>query len=217
MKFETHCHSLYSPDSLSRLKDLIRVAKIRQIDRLAITDHNTIEGAKRAQELDPDLIVVGEEILTSRGELLAFFVKETVPRGLDPLQAIELLKKQDTFISVSHPFDRLRHGWSLPDLKEIAIHVDAIEIFNARSIAKKINQQAMQFAEENLLAGTAGSDAHTLPEVGMATLILPEFDSAESLRESIQHAHVETKYSSPLVRLGSSYATWLKKLSKKYE
>lgn len=215
MRFETHCHSQYSRDSLSKIEGLIRVAKQRNIDRLAITDHNTIEGALRARDIDPDLIVVGEEILTTKGELLAFYVNAQVPSGLEPMQAIERLKKQDAFISVSHPFDRLRHGWNLADLQEIIPYIDAIEVFNARSFPKKINQQALTFAADHQLAGTAGSDAHTLAEVGMAIMLLPAFDSAKELRNAITSVRLETRYSTPLVRLGSTYATWIRKLTNK--
>jgi predicted metal-dependent phosphoesterase TrpH len=167
-KTELHCHSAASPDCLVSVKDLINVAKSRGLHRLAITDHNTIRGALYARSLDPELIIVGEEILTTKGELLAFFVKEEIPRGLTPLEAIKRLREQNAFISVSHPYDRLRHGWELEDLKEITPLVDAIEIFNARSFTTAINDQAKEYARENNLRGTVGSDAHSLVEVGQS-------------------------------------------------
>ena len=206
IKFETHCHSNRSKDSLNKLVDLIRVAKKKNISRLAITDHNRIDGAIAAKEKAPDLIIVGEEILTTKGELLAFFVKELVPSGLSPMEAIERLRDQNAFISVSHPFDMLRQGWEIADLKIISPFVDAIEIFNARCFSKGINDQAVQFAKENNLNGTVGSDAHTLPEVGKAVLSIPEFFDADSLRQVLPYATGITNYSSPLVRFGSSYA-----------
>ncbi len=215
MKFETHCHSHYSPDSLNKIEDLIATAKAKKIDRLTITDHNTITGALRAKELDPQLIIVGEEILTTKGELLAFFVSREIPAGLTPLAAIEILREQDAFISVSHPFDRLRHGWDLVDLVEIAPLIDAIEVFNARSFTRGVNEKALKFAQSYKLAGTAGSDAHTLKEVGQANLVLPEFWDSHSLRASIRQARVDAQYSSPFVRFASTYATWYKRLGKK--
>ncbi len=214
MKFETHCHSLYSPDSLNKIEDLIAVAKTKKIDRLAITDHNTIIGALKAKEIDPELIIVGEEILTTKGELLAFFVSQEVPAGLTPMAAIEMLREQDAFVSVSHPFDRLRHGWDLADLIEITAMVDAIEVFNARSFTRGVNEKALKFAQSYNLAGTAGSDAHTLKEVGQANLALPKFWDAHSLRASIRQAKVDAQYSSPFVRFASTYATWFKKVGK---
>lgn len=214
LRLETHCHSDHSPDSFNKIEDLIRVAKQRKVTRLVISDHNRIDGAIKAKELEPDLIIVGEEILTTRGELLAFFVQEVVPPGLSPMKTIEILRDQNAFISVSHPFDRLRHGWELSDLNTIMPFIDAIEVFNSRCFTKKINEEAADYAVKYNLAGTVGSDAHTLIEVGRAVLILPEFQDSISLKQVIGQAERKTHYSSPLVRLGSTYATWIRKIQK---
>lgn len=205
-RVETHCHSHYSNDSLSKPEDIIRVAKQRRLDKVILTDHNTIQGALVAKEIDPDLIIIGEEVLTTEGEFLAFFVQEEVPRGLKPMEALERLKDQNAFISVSHPFDYLRKGWSLETLTQIKPHIDAIEIFNARSFSKGINQQAQTYADKNDLAGTVGSDAHLLIEVGRVSLQLPPFENTDQLRQVIRQGQFVERYSSPLVRFGSTYA-----------
>lgn len=212
LKVELHCHSEYSKDSLNKLQDLIRVAHERGIQKLAITDHNNIVGALRAKELDPELIIVGEEILTTKGELLVFFLNEEIPKGLKPMDAIDRLKKQGAFISVSHPYDRLRHGWQLNDLEMITPYIDAVEVFNARCFSKDLNENAKIYAQQHQLLGTVGSDAHTLMEVGKATLSVPFFNDADSFRISLVQAEQMVDYSSPLVRLGSRYARWMKQI-----
>jgi|SRR5271157_1628307 len=202
-----HCHSAYSKDSLTSIASLIRTCARRGIDRLVVTDHNTIEGALRAQEQAPQLIIVGEEILTTRGELLAAFVTEEVPSRLPPQEAIQRLRSQGAFISVSHPFDVMRHGhWELPDLLEISPWVDAIEVFNARCLQAGVNQQALEYAREHNLAGTAGSDAHGAIEVGRACLVLPPFKDADGLRQVIRLGKVQGRLSSPWVHFISRYA-----------
>jgi predicted metal-dependent phosphoesterase TrpH len=211
-KIELHCHTAASNDSLVKVKDLIKTARKRGLDRLAITDHNTIKGALYAKTLDPVLIIVGEEILTTKGELLAFFVQEEIPRGLTPHEAVKRLRDQDAFISVSHPFDRFRHGWQLEDLKEITPQVDAIEIFNARSFVKSINDDAKRYALINNLRGTVGSDAHLLLEVGRATQLVDPFTDAQSMKLSILNSEYLEKYTSPWVRLGSTYAKIFQRL-----
>ena len=211
-KIELHCHTAASPDSFVKVKDLIKIARKRGLDRLVITDHNTIAGALYAKTLDPELIIVGEEILTTRGELLAFFVKEEIPKGLKPLEAIKHLRDQNAFISVSHPFDRLRHGWELVDLIEITPLVDAIEIFNARSFISTINEEAKEYARANNLKGTIGSDAHTLVEVGRATQLVPPFTDSESMKQSFLEPEYLKKSSSPLIRISSTSAKIAKKL-----
>jgi len=209
---EFHCHTIYSKDSVTRPEALVRTARTRGIDRLVVTDHNTIGGALVAQKLDPDLVIVGEEILTTQGELLAAFVTEEIPPSLTPLETIRRLRDQGAFISVSHPFDE-RRGWALEHLQEIAPLVDAIEVFNARCIFEEENSQAQAFALENGLPGTVGSDAHTLVELGQALMILNEdFHDAETLKSALLGAATVTRRSSPLIRLASRHAVLMKKL-----
>ncbi len=210
LKVEFHCHTLYSKDCLTPVDRLLATARQRGIDRLVITDHNRIDGALEAQQLDPELVIVGEELLTSRGELLVAFVQEALPRGIDPFEAIRELRAQGAFISVSHPFDLRRHGWRLPDLQAIAPLVDAVEVFNARCQIGDLNRQAANFAAKYHLGGTAGSDAHTLGEVGRATFTVPAFQSGSELRAVMPQARIEGRLSSPFIHLTSTYARIVK-------
>ena len=178
-----------------------------------MTDHNTIAGAREAYRLDPERVIVGEEIMTEKGELLALFVQEELPKGLPPLEAIRRLRQQNAFISVSHPFDAVRNGaWALADLLEIAPLVDAIETFNSRCAGQLPNQQALAFAAEHHLPGTVGSDAHILWEVGRATLCVEPFKDAVELRRVILHAEASLRPSPFWVHFASTYARLSKKL-----
>lgn len=211
LRVEFHCHTIYSKDSLTSPEALLAACRRKGMDRVVITDHNSIRGALAAQKLDPERVIVGEEIKTEKGELLAAFVSEEVPRGLAPLEAIRRLRQQGAFISVSHPFDRMRNGaWSLPDLEEIAPLVDAVEVFNARCMQAEFNRLAQRFAKTRGLAGTAGSDAHAAFEIGAAHLLLPEFEGAEGLRRVIAGAQVVGKLSPGWVHFASVYARWRK-------
>jgi len=203
---EFHCHTNASGDCLVAPADLVATCQQRGIDRVVVTDHNSIAGALAAKKLDPERAIVGEEILTTKGELLAAFVTEEIPRRLDPKEAINRLRAQGAFISVSHPFDPRRSGWSLDDLIELAPLVDAIETFNARNILPGYNQRAQAFAAEHGLRGTAGSDAHTLLELGRAVMLLPDFADADGLRNAMKDVHYRTRSSGVLIRLASRYA-----------
>jgi predicted metal-dependent phosphoesterase TrpH len=99
-----------------------------------------------------------------------------------------------------------RAGWELPDLIEITPLVDAIEVFNSRCLEGRLNDLAMQYARENDLAGTAGSDAHMLREVGRATMDLPDFEDADGLRRVIRQGSMNVKLSPFWVHFGSTYA-----------
>ena len=212
LRVEFHCHTYRSKDSLASIEKLLETCRRKGIDRLVITDHNTLAGAQEAQALDPERVIAGEEIMTQSGELLCAFVAEEVPWGLSPLEAIERLRQQEAFISVSHPFDVMRNGhWQLPDLLAILPYVDAIETFNARCMSADYNRQAQAFATEHGLPGTAGSDAHAPFELGRAAMLLPAFTDAASLKGALRQVRFEARLSSPLVHFTSRYASWYKK------
>jgi predicted metal-dependent phosphoesterase TrpH len=212
LKVEFHCHTQFSPDSLTTPNDLVQMARKKGLDRVVVTDHNTIRGALAARELDPERIIVGEEVMTTRGELLASFVSKEVPKGLEPMEAIALLRKQNAFISVSHPFDWARHGWLPKDLNAILPYVDALEILNARCFDHKLNLRAGLCATENDIPGTAGSDAHLARELGTAFLELPSFSNSDELRNVIRIGIVQGGRSPIWVRFGSLFAK-LRKMS----
>ena len=100
---DLHSHTLWSKDCLTSFDTIFKLCEKRGIDRIAITDHNTAEGALALQKLAPDLIIVGEEIMTPQGEILAYFVQESIPAGLSPEETIRRLRDQGAVISVSHP------------------------------------------------------------------------------------------------------------------
>lgn len=211
---DLHAHTLWSKDCLTRFETIIDLCQRRSIDRIAITDHNTADGALALKKLAPELIIVGEEIMTTQGEILAYFVRETVPAGLTPDETIRRLRQQGAIISVSHPFDRLRKGaWQRDDLLRIIDQVDAIEIFNARCMFADDNVQAAQFALEYQLRGTAGSDGHTRPEYGRAmTRMRPFENDPEDFLDALQSADYIRRLSGYYVHLGSKAAKWSKKL-----
>jgi predicted metal-dependent phosphoesterase TrpH len=213
MNVEFHCHTIYSKDSLTRPRDLVEACRRKDIDRVVVTDHNTIAGARAAHVLDPERVIVGEEIMTTRGELLAAFVTEEIPKGLTPRETILRLKEQGAFISVSHPFDRWRSGaWQKEDLLEILPDIDAIEVYNSRCVLPRFNQEAQQFAEKHHLAGTVGSDAHGTFELGRSLMVLEPFSDPDELRRVIRRGIPKVRRAPAWVRLASRYAVLYKKV-----
>lgn len=184
------------------------------MSRIAITDHNSARIALKLAEREPDYVIPGEEILTTRGELLAYFIREEVPAGLTPSAAIEELRAQGAVISVSHPFDRLRTGhWAMPDLQAIAPDLDALEGFNARCLFSADNSRAQEFALRAGLPMTAGTDAHAAWEVGRAGLVLPPFATAQELRESLRRGSFFGRRAPWWVHLFSRYASMRKHMA----
>ncbi len=210
---ELHSHTIWSKDCVVNFETILRVCEQRKVDRIAITDHNTADGALAMQKLAPDTVIVGEEIMTDRGEILGYFMKESIPAGLTPDETIRRLRDQKAVISVSHPFDRLRKGaWHEEDLLKIIDQVDAIEVFNSRCMFAEDNLKAELFAQEHNLTGTVGSDAHSRIEYGRALAQMQPFEGASDFLMSLRAAQHLNRYSSRFVHLNSTTAKWSKKL-----
>jgi predicted metal-dependent phosphoesterase TrpH len=209
-----HTHSIYSHDSLMTPVQLVNAALQSGLGKVAVTDHNSIRGALEASEIAPEHVIVGEEIMTSSGEILGLYMTDEIPHRLTPQETIERLRKQGAFISISHPFDNHRSLWKLQELIDLIPFVDAMEVFNARCMNNRYNEIANQFAIEHGLLGTVGSDAHSAREVGGVHMILPDFSDAGELRIALKDATMAGRLASPLVHVDSRWAKFVKKIGK---
>lgn len=213
LKVEFHCHTVFSKDSLTSPQRLVDICRRKGIDRVVVTDHNTVVGARAAQALDPERVIVGEEIMTAQGEILAAYVTDEIQPMLSPLETIQRLRDQNAFISVSHPFDAWRSGgWKEEDLLKIIPLVDAIEIYNSRCMSPEFNRRAREFAHKHNLTGTVGSDAHAAFELGRSLNLLEPFQGPDEMRKVIRRARYVTRWSPPWVHLTSRYAVIRKKI-----
>lgn len=211
---ELHTHTWYSKDCLTRPEQFIAACRRKGLDRVAVTDHNTTAGAFKLKEMAPDLIIVGEEIKTDSGEIIAYFLTEEIPMGLAVREAIARVRDQGGVVGVSHPADRLRkEAMGLDRLEPVVDLIDALEVFNARCIFSTDNDNARHFADKHGKLAFAGSDAHTLYELGKATVTMESFDSAESFLESLRTATLNTKLSSPLIHFASTWAKLMRRFN----
>jgi predicted metal-dependent phosphoesterase TrpH len=209
---ELHTHTAYSPDCLVTLEQFVATCRRKGIDRVAITDHNAIDGALIAQTIAPDLIIVGEEIKTDCGEIIAYFLKALVPAGLPVREAIARVRAQGGVVGVSHPCDRYRsEAMGVERLMPIIGLVDALEVFNARCIHTADNDCARNIAQEHGKLMFAGSDAHTAFELGQATVRMTPFDSPQTFMTSLRQGEIHARLSSPLVHFTSTYAKLVKR------
>ena len=213
VRADLHCHTVYSKDSLMPLEGVIRACQRKGIDRVAITWHNTVEGALKLRGLAPELVIVGEEIKTTHGEIQAFFIEELIPPGLSPEETIARIREQDGVVGVSHPLDPTRsEAMGEENLRRIVHLVDCIEVFNARTTFAAHNRRAAEFARAHGLPGTAGSDAHTAFEIGRAYVEMPAFEDPASFLAALARGRVVGRHSLPLVHLFSRWATFRKRL-----
>jgi hypothetical protein len=215
-KVDLHAHTIFSKDCLTRPGALITRARAVGLDKIAVTEHNNLAGALAAKALAPDLIIVGEEIKTTHGEIIAYFLQEEVPHDLSPGETIARLRDQGAVISIPHPLDSLRgSAMGRNNVLQIIDQVDALEVLNARCVAPADNRAAAQLAQEHHKRVTAGSDAHTLFEVGRCYLEMPAFaDNAASFLAALDQARPAGKISPFWPHLASTYAKWRKRIRK---
>jgi predicted metal-dependent phosphoesterase TrpH len=171
---DLHCHTRASFDCLSSPASVVRAAASRGLTHLAITDHETIAGALEARDVAREqelelTVLVGEEVRTREGDLVAMFIERAVPRGMSATETIAAIREQGGLVGVPHPFDRYR-GSLLRALEGSPFEtpVDWIEVHNARVMVGDGNVQAAAYAADHGLPGVAVSDAHSVLEVGVA-------------------------------------------------
>ena len=213
MRIDFHCHTHYSRDALIEFEPLLRRMDRRGIDRVVITDHNAVDGALEFRRRAPERFLVGEEIKTTNGELLAFFLTELVPPGLSLQETIVRVHDQGGFVGASHPLDRWRReAMGREALESIHEQLDFVEVFNARAISPGDNRLARELTARWGLPGTAGSDAHSALEVGRAYVEMGCFEGREVFLDCLAQGQIGGRLSSPLVHLASTYAKWLRRL-----
>ena len=159
---------------------------------MAITDRNEIAGAFEVKRIAPFKVIVGEEVLTNKGEIIGYFLTEKIPGRLSPEETVARIKEQGGLVCVPHPYDPLRSGTRIRPqaLKEILPKVDLIEVFNSKSMLLRDSARALELAQKHGLPGTAGSDAHVIQEIGSTYMELPEFNDVGQFLQSVQQGKV---------------------------
>jgi predicted metal-dependent phosphoesterase TrpH len=208
---DLHCHTSASFDSLATPGAVVRAAAARGLTHLAITDHDRIDGALEAQSRAAKegrglVVLIGQEIRTSEGDLIGLFLHEPILPGLSPTEAIAAVRAQGGVVGMPHPFDRFRGSLGRGEatgIEALAGLVDWIETWNARLLVGDGNGQAAELAARVGTPGVAVSDAHTTMEVGIAATIMSgDPGTADGLRAALAgQLELVTGRSSAYVRL----------------
>ncbi|HYJ78740.1 MAG TPA: PHP domain-containing protein, partial [Longimicrobiaceae bacterium] len=208
LRLDMHVHTRSSKDSLNPYAGIVPAMDAAGIDRAVISDHDRIEGALRMAELAPERILVGEEVKTREGpDLIGILLTELIPRGTPIREACEIIRAQGGVVYVPHPFDNRRSGAG-ELLEEIADLVDVVEAHNARTYRPELNERGEAWARERGVALGAGSDAHTLAEIGTAYVEVPPFaPTRDSLLAALRAGRIAARgTSSRAASLHSTYA-----------
>jgi len=168
LKLDLHIHSQYSEDGTGTIKEIIKTLQKKELNGMAITDHNTVEGGLKALKMAPkDFVVIpGIEISTADGHIIGLDVKKNIPRNKSIGETVELILDQGGIPIVPHVF-RNMSGIKLANLKKISKKIPAIEVFNACSVPQT-NLKTGKLAEKYRFGGVGGSDSHHPGYVGYA-------------------------------------------------
>lgn len=207
VRVDMHLHTRRSFDCLSDGDAVVERAAARGIDRICVTDHNEIEEALRLKERYPDRVIVGEEVKTAeRVDVIGLYISERIPKGTPALETCERIREQGGIVYIPHPFAGGK-GSGERLLAEVGHLVHAIEGFNGRIHFRALNERAVAWGREHGVAIGAGSDAHTLREVGRTYVEVPEFeDSPKAFLAALRHGRIHGHFSSWAVHLASTYA-----------
>lgn len=192
MRVDLHLHSRYSHDSSTSLDALIARCRECGLERIALTDHNTAEGALELARIAPGLTIVGEEAKTREGELIGLFITATVPPWLRPEEAMDLIHEMGGLTYIPHPLDRFRSHYRAERIVDLAPRIDIIETYNPWCDAAA-NRAAAQLASELGKVAATGSDSHGIEEIGRSWMEMDDFDSPADFLEKLARAkHVVT-------------------------
>jgi len=204
LKADFHIHTEYSIDCATPLDKLIERCLELGVNCVAIADHGTVEGALKLKEIAPFTVIVAEEILTPDGEVMGMFLEETIPSGITVTEAISRIRAQSGLVCIPHPFDIFRPSALGVNISEkVSGQIDIVEVFNARTLPFQNQNKAISFAEKHGLGKSAGSDAHTLPEIGNAYVEMPDFSNKDDFLEALAQGKIHGRKTNPLTHFAS--------------
>jgi predicted metal-dependent phosphoesterase TrpH len=196
---DLHIHSMASDGTAGIVEILDHVEHRTDLDVIAITDHERIDAAVAARHLAEDhglrvQVVVGEEITTRGGHLLALFLTKPVPPLRSLRESIARVHDQGGLAIPAHPLvpyplcaqaGPLRRLAADPDLH---VRPDALEAFNPTVLGRLRHRRVVAFAGELGLPTIGSSDAHAIGAIGQGWTTFPG-RTAEDLRLAIQGGH----------------------------
>jgi predicted metal-dependent phosphoesterase TrpH len=154
-----------------------------------LTDHDSLEGARELRRLGLLRTVTGQEVTTRDGDVIGLFLEEPVEPGLSAELTVERIKDQGGLVYVPHLFDRRRRALEVGALERLRARIDIVEIFNGRSSADS-NRKAEDVCQAIGAVAGAGSDAHSLKELGRVYVEMEEFQGPSDFLAKLERARI---------------------------
>lgn len=199
---DLHVHTSGSKDAVGTGALISWACRRRQIDCIAITDHNSIAYALALKGRIAAQVIVGEEVLTRDGEMVGLFLSQVVPAQMSILETIDAIHEQGGLACLPHPFAHGRRNAVHSSMLADAVRaVDIVEIHNARAMTPAESVRAAQLAIAQGKAASAGSDAHTPLAIGRAYVELRPFRTSQSFMASLRDARIMADWQPTYERL----------------
>lgn len=193
---DLHMHSVHSDGTATISAILHHASAHTDLDVIAITDHDTLEGSLRARDLAAHFrvqVAPGIEIRTSEGHLLALFLETPVRAGLSFVETAELVRLYGGLPFAAHPTGSLAKSLGAQRLRRIVRRypglLAGIEAENGSLPLLRDNASAQDLRWELGLPGIGNSDAHDLASIGAARTAFPGHTVAD-LRRALEGGYV---------------------------
>lgn len=192
IKIDLHTHSILSHDGGISAQQYKEALKNGLLDCVAITDHNEISFALQLHKELGNKVIVGEEIMTTEGEIIGLFLTTHIAPGLTPKETIKHIRKQNGLVYIPHPFETVRKGLPATVLADITDDIDIVETFNGRAFWQKKHRQANEFSLDNDITPAASSDAHGPKALGHTYSHIDELPAKNTLVSLLQEGSIVT-------------------------
>jgi predicted metal-dependent phosphoesterase TrpH len=201
IRVDLHVHSHASFDCAVDPREIALRSRQLGLGPVFLTDHDSISGAKELQEIEPSTII-GQEVATTEGEVIGLFLTHQIEPGLAAEQAVDAIRDQGGLVYLEHPYDSRRRRLEETALERIADRIDIVEVFNGRSDDTD-NLRAEDLQQILGAAPGAGSDAHTLDELGSVYVEMEDFAGPQDFLVKLRRSRIVRNPNRLLMRFGS--------------